>query len=81
MLKKGLQLIIATPFLLLYNSVIMTQEERMKKLLIVVDYQNDFVTGSLGFDGATDLEEPIAAKIQEYRKLGDAGQVIYYGYP
>ena len=49
----------------------------MKKLLIVVDYQNDFVTGSLGFDGATDLEEPIAAKIKEYRALGDEGQIIF----
>lgn len=49
----------------------------MKKLLIVVDYQNDFVTGSLGFDGATHLEEPIAEKIKEYRQLGDKGQIIF----
>lgn len=34
----------------------------MKRLLIVVDYQNDFVDGSLGFPGAELLEEPIAAK-------------------
>lgn len=49
----------------------------MKKLLIVVDYQNDFVTGSLGFEGATALEEPIATKIQEYRSLGEKGQIIF----
>ena len=49
----------------------------MKKLLIVVDYQNDFVTGSLGFDAAVALEEPIASKIEEYRALGEAGQVIF----
>ena len=49
----------------------------MKKLLIVVDYQNDFVTGSLGFEGATALEEPIAAKIKEYRNLGENGQIIF----
>lgn len=49
----------------------------MKKLLIVVDYQNDFVTGSLGFDGATLLEEPIAEKIKEYRQLGEKGQIIF----
>lgn len=49
----------------------------MKKLLVVVDYQNDFVTGSLGFEGATALEEPIAAKIREYRSLGDGGQIIF----
>mgnify|MGYP003193526241 FL=1 len=38
----------------------------MKKLLIVVDYQNDFVCGSLGFEGAEKLEKPIADKIKEY---------------
>ena len=43
----------------------------MKKLLIVVDYQNDFVDGSLGFPGAELLDERIAAKIQEYREAGD----------
>ena len=43
----------------------------MKKLLIVVDYQNDFVDGSLGFPGAELLEEPIAAKIEEYRSAAD----------
>lgn len=29
----------------------------MKRLLIVVDYQNDFVCGSLGFDNAKKLEK------------------------
>lgn len=43
----------------------------MKKCLIVVDYQNDFVTGSLGFAKAIDLESRIADKIDEYRKNGD----------
>ena len=43
----------------------------MKKCLIVVDYQNDFVTGSLGFPDAVALEEPIAEKIQAYRDSGD----------
>lgn len=42
----------------------------MKKILIVVDYQNDFVTGSLGFDRAVSLEKPIAEKIRLYRKNG-----------
>ena len=41
-----------------------------KKLLIVVDYQNDFVEGALGFPQAVALEEPIAKKIKEYRALG-----------
>lgn len=43
----------------------------MKKLLIVIDYQNDFVTGSLGFPKAAALEQRIAAKIQQYRARGD----------
>lgn len=38
----------------------------MKKLLIVVDYQNDFVNGALGFIEAAALEEGICAKIDEY---------------
>ena len=43
----------------------------MKRLLIVVDYQNDFVNGSLGFEGAELLDERIADKIREYRNNGD----------
>ena len=49
----------------------------MRKLLIVVDYQNDFVSGSLALAGADKLEEPIAAKIRAYRALGDQGQIIF----
>ena len=43
----------------------------MKKLLIVVDYQNDFVIGSLGFPGAAKLEARISEKIRAYRQNGD----------
>ena len=43
----------------------------MPRCLIVVDYQNDFVSGSLGFDGAELLDEAIAAKIRKYRSGGD----------
>ena len=43
----------------------------MKRLLIVVDYQNDFVDGALGFEGAELLDGPICAKIEEYRESGD----------
>ena len=42
----------------------------MKKLLIVVDYQNDFVNGALGFEGAELLDEKIAAKVNAYRGKG-----------
>lgn len=41
------------------------------KMLVVVDYQNDFVNGSLGFAGAEKLDAPIAAKIREYITNGD----------
>lgn len=44
----------------------------MKKLLIVVDYQNDFVSGSLGFEKAKMLDSVIANKIKTYRDNGDA---------
>ena len=43
----------------------------MKKCLIVVDYQNDFVNGSLGFPGAVELEQNIVNKIEQYRESGD----------
>lgn len=43
----------------------------MKRCLIVVDFQNDFVTGSLGFSKAEEITECIAGKIREYRRSGD----------
>jgi len=42
-----------------------------KKCLIVVDYQNDFVDGALGFPGAAGTERFIAEKIRRYREGGD----------
>ena len=42
----------------------------MQKLLIVVDYQKDFVSGALGFAGAEKLDAVIAAKIRAYRAEG-----------
>lgn len=43
----------------------------MKKLLIVVDYQKDFVDGSLGFPAAPALDAGICRKIEAYRRAGD----------
>ncbi len=43
----------------------------MKNLLIIVDYQKDFVDGSLGFPGASDLDGKICSRIEEYRLNGD----------
>ena len=45
----------------------------MKRLLIVVDYLNDFVCGSLGFDKAKELEKGILEKIAEYQN----DEIIY----
>ena len=38
----------------------------MNRYLFVIDYQNDFVDGALGFPGAEKLDEQIAAKIRSY---------------
>ncbi len=43
-----------------------------KKALIVVDFQNDFVNGSLGFDKAINIEQIICDKIQSYKNNGDS---------
>ncbi|WP_312645261.1 isochorismatase family cysteine hydrolase [Hydrogenoanaerobacterium sp.] len=42
-----------------------------KKLLVVVDYQNDFVDGALGFPKAEQLEDAICAKIDTAHANGD----------
>ncbi len=47
----------------------------MKRLLLVTDFQKDFVDGALGFDGAEVYDERIAAKIAEYHTNGD--EVIF----
>lgn len=47
----------------------------MKRLLIVVDYQNDFVNGSLGFKGAELLDDYISGLVNDYKDKGD--EVIY----
>ncbi len=47
----------------------------MKRLLIVVDYQNDFVDGNLGFDKAKKIEPEIKNKIKEYHQKND--EVIF----
>lgn len=45
----------------------------MERYLFVIDYQNDFVCGALGFPGAEKLDAGIAAKIREY----GPGRVIF----
>ena len=43
----------------------------MKRCLIVVDFQNDFINGSLGFKKANTLIPLIADKIKHYHSTGD----------
>lgn len=45
------------------------------KLLVVVDFQKDFVDGALGFENAVILDERIAEKIKTYHENND--QVIF----
>lgn len=45
----------------------------MNRYLFVIDYQNDFVDGALGFPGAEKLDEKIAAKVRRYGK----GHVLF----
>ena len=40
----------------------------MHRYLFVIDYQNDFVDGALGFAGAEKLDDKIAAKVRAYGK-------------
>ncbi len=43
----------------------------MARLLAVIDYQNDFVTGALGFEGAAEIDDGIAHLAQSYLAQGD----------
>ena len=42
----------------------------MKKLLIVVDMQNDFIDGALGSPQAERIVSNVKAKIEEYKQIG-----------
>lgn len=43
----------------------------MKKTLIVVDMQNDFIDGSLGTKEAQAIVQKVKRRIEEYKKRGD----------
>ena len=45
----------------------------MNRYLFVIDYQNDFVDGTLGFPGAEKLDAKIAEKVRSYGK----GHVLF----
>lgn len=42
-----------------------------RRLLVIVDFQNDFVNGSLGFPGAADIENRLLTLIDEFNESGD----------
>lgn len=43
----------------------------MKKILLVVDYQKDFVEGALGFPKAAELDSKIAKRVKEAQENGE----------
>lgn len=47
----------------------------LNRCLIVVDYQNDFIDGSLGFKSAIEIKDKIIEKIEEYHRNND--EVIF----
>ncbi|MCR4689381.1 MAG: cysteine hydrolase [Saccharofermentans sp.] len=47
----------------------------MRKVLVVVDCQKDFIDGALGFEGADAILPGIIERIREYKDNGD--EVIY----
>ena len=47
----------------------------MRKLLVVVDCQKDFIDGALGFEGADKIIPGIITRIGEYKASGD--EVVY----
>jgi nicotinamidase-related amidase len=51
------------------------EEDNMEKLLIVVDMQNDFITGPLGSPQAQAIMSNVKAKIKRYKQTG--GKIIF----
>ena len=47
----------------------------MRRILVVVDMQKDFIDGALGFDGADKVIPGIIAKIKEFEDSGD--EIVY----
>ena len=51
--------------------IIHAEERTMEKVLVVVDYQKDFVDGALGFPGAETIESEIVKLINQFRSEGN----------
>lgn len=54
----------------MFSRYIVQKENRMRRLLIVVDYQNDLVNGILGFPEAESLEEKICVHVKKREREG-----------
>ena len=50
----------------------------MKKVLVVIDMQNDFIDGSLGTPEACGIVEAVIDKIAAYSSLAAEGKAIVY---
>ena len=50
----------------------------MKKVLVVIDMQNDFIDGSLGTPEACGIVEAVIEKIKAYSSLAADGKAIVY---
>jgi nicotinamidase-related amidase len=53
------------------------EEFIMKKILIVVDMQKDFVDGVLGSAAAQAIVPKVAEKVKQYENMGDKAIIIY----
>ena len=51
------------------------ENSNMKKLLIVVDMQNDFIDGSLGTEEAKQIVPAVVKKIEEYQ--GEDCEILF----
>lgn len=45
------------------------------KVLVVVDYQNDFVDGAIGFKEAVDIEHKIVSRLEQYKR--NNGKIVF----
>lgn len=73
---KAIDNVIYTALVLLLSIVVFLyiklqlKNRTSEKLLVIVDYQVDFVDGTLGFSGAGDIESNIEDKIKQYLSEG-----------
>lgn len=67
--------IIILIFVLIIYLVVSLKNNTSKKLLVVIDYQNDFVTGALKSESAKAIEDRLVSKIETY--LSENQDIIF----